>query len=584
MFCGRLVRALASIIAIVSLTVVGVSATVASPTAGPPTVTGSDIRFARPAQVLRYGTAEKAGLVPRYIDQIAVDITRFLRPSPTYPMFPGAVALAAHNGVIVAHDAVGYALRYINDAPTEMPPDQWIPMRRNTIFDMASVTKLFTSIAAVQLIEDGLIELDAPVVRYIPAFAANGKSDITILNLLTHTSGLPADPHPSLCTYATYDEMWAAVYAVAPLTPPNAAFLYADMNMMTLGKVIETVAGQSLDRVIARRITKPLGMTETMFNPPASLKPRIAAEEYQPWMGRGIVWGSVHDENAYCVGGVSGHAGIFSTANDLAVLAQAILNGGQYRGSRILSQDSVRELFTNYNQAFPTHAHGLGFELDQRRYMGALSSPVTAGHTGFTGTSIVIDPLAHSFVILLTNRVHPTRNWSAINPVRAAVGTDLAMALPVRPTRGKTAWFAGTADNTTTTLTIPLTITGGNARLSFDLWYDTAETDSGAVEMSSDGGATWHLVPLSLQVDNYSWQTDGSFTGFEGRQWLRASAQLDATTTNLRWRYTTGPSPHGRGVYVDAVLVDNPQGVIFDESRPRDAALFQPNGWTASQT
>lgn len=584
MFCGRLLRALASIVAVVSLAVVSEPAAVASPTLGPPTVTSSDIRFARPAQVLRYGTAEKAGLVPRYIDQIADDITRFLRPSPTYPMYPGAVALAVHDGVIVAHDAVGYALRYINDAPTEMPPDQWIPMRRNTIFDVASVTKLFTAIAAVQLIEDGLIALDAPVVRYIPAFAANGKSDITILNLLTHTSGLPADPDPSLCTYATHDEMWAAVYAVAPLTPPNVAFLYADMNMMTLGKVIETVAGQSLDRVIARRITEPLGMTETTFNPRASLKPRIAAEEYQPQTGRGIVWGSVHDENAYCVGGVSGHAGVFSTANDLAVLAQAILNGGQYRGSRILSQDSVRELFTNYNQAYPTHAHGLGFELDQRRYMGALSSPVTAGHTGFTGTSIVIDPLAHSFVILLTNRVHPSRNWGSINPARAAVGSDLAMALPVRPTRGRTAWFAGTADNTTTTLTIPLTVAAGGARLSFDLWYDTAGTDSGAVETSSDGGTTWQLVPLSLQVHNYSWQTDGSFTGFEGRQWLRASAQLDAATTNVRWRYTTGPSPHGRGVYVDAVRVDSPQGLLFDDSRPRDAALFQPNGWTASQT
>ncbi|WP_203909966.1 serine hydrolase domain-containing protein [Rhizocola hellebori] len=575
---------MAGVAAAVGLAVLAQSGAVAAPVSGPPTVTGADIKFARPPQTLRYGTAQQAGLVPRYIDQIAVDIARFLRPSPTYPMYPGAVALAAHDGVIVAHDVVGYALRYLNDAPTEIPPDQWIAMQRDTIFDVASMTKLFTAIAAVQLIQDGRIALDAPVVRYIPAFAANGKSDITILNLLTHTSGLPADPNPSLCTYATYDEMWAAVYAVAPLTPPNVAFLYADMNMMTLGKVIETVTGQTLDHVIAQHITGPLKMTETMFNPPARLKPRIAAEEYQPSTGRGIVWGSVHDENALCVGGVSGHAGIFSTANDLAVLAQALLNGGQYQGARILSQDSVRELFTNYNQAFPTHDHGLGFELDQRRYMGALSSPVTAGHTGFTGTSIVIDPLAHSFVILLTNRVHPSRNWGSINPARAAVGTDLAMALPVRPTQGRTAWFAGTADNTTTTLTIPLAVPAGGAQLSFDLWYDTAETDSGAVETSSDGGTTWHLVPLSLQVGKYSWQTDGTFTGFEGRQWLRATAQLGAGVTNLRWSYHTGPAPHGRGVYVDAVLVTGPQGVLFDESRPSDAALFQPNGWIESQT
>ena len=323
-------------------------------------------------------------------------------------------------------------------------------------------------------------------------------------------------------------------------------------------------------------------MSETMFNPPASLKPRIAAEEYQPWTGRGIVWGSVHDENAYCVGGVSGHAGVFSTADDLAVLAQTLLNGGQYEALGSFTQHSVRALFTDYNQAFPTHAHGLGFELDQRRYMGALSSPVTAGHTGFTGTSIVIDPLAHSFVILLTNRVHPSRSWGADNPPRAAVATDLAMAPPVRPTRGPTAWFAGAVDDTTATLTVPVAVPAGTAELSFDLWYDTAETDGGALQASSDGGATWQLVPLSLRVGSDRWQTDGTFTGFEGRQWLRASAHLNPLTTHVRWIYTTGSAAHGRGVYVDAVVVNGAQGTIFDDSRPADAAQFQPDEWMES--
>ena len=579
----RLLRALASAAAAVGLTVVAQSA---GPQAvgEPPTVTSADIRFADPDLTLRYPTARQVASDPGYIDQIEQDITRFLRPSPSYPVYPGAVALAAHDGVIVARDAVGYALRYLNDTPTDIPPDQWIPMRQNTIFDLASMTKLFTSIAAVQLIEDGRIALDAPVARYIPAFAANGKSDITMLNLLTHTSGLPPDPDPRLCAYPTHEQQWAAVYAVAPVTPPNEAFLYSDMNMMTLGKVIETVTGQTLDRVIARSITEPLHMSETMFNPPASLKPRIAAEEYQPWTGRGIVWGSVHDENAYCVGGVSGHAGVFSTAADLAVLAQTLLNGGQYEGARILSEHSVRELFTDYNQAFPTHAHGLGFELDQRRYMGALSSPVTAGHTGFAGTSLVIDPLAHSFVILLTNRVHPSRSWGADNPPRAAVATDLAMAPPVRPTRGRTAWFAGAVDDTTATLTVPVAVPASTAELSFDLWYDTAETDSGALQASSDGGATWQLVPLSLRVGSDRWQTDGTFTGFEGRQWLRASAHLNPLTTHIRWIYTTGSAAHGRGVYVDAVAVNGAQGAIFDDSRSADAAQFQPDGWMESRT
>jgi CubicO group peptidase (beta-lactamase class C family) len=591
MIFGRTLRAVATIVTVTSMTAVslstGAAASTGKPravTSVPPTVTSADIRFTPASQTLRYGTASQAGLVPRYINKIADDMASYLKPSPTYPEYPGAVALAAHDGVIVAHDAVGYALRYADDKPTELPRDQWIAMRKNTIFDIASMTKLFTAIAAVQLIQAGRIELNAPVVKYIPAFAANGKSNITILNLLTHTSGLPSDPDPSLCTYATHDEQWAAVYAVKPFAPPNTAFLYSDMNMMTLGKVIETVTKQSLDREIAQHITRPLGMTETMFNPPASLKPRIAAEEYQPSTGRGIVWGSVHDENAYCVGGVSGHAGIFSTAHDLAVLAQALLNGGRYGRTRILSEDSVRSLFTNYNQAFPGHAHGLGFELDQRRYMGALSSPVTAGHTGFTGTSIVIDPLAHSFIILLTNRVHPSRNWGNNNPSRAAVASDLALALPVHPSQGPTDWFAGTADNTTATLTIPVAVPAAGAKLTFNLWYDTAETDAVALEASSDKGATWHLVPLSLRVDGHSWQTDGSSSGFEGRQWLQASAGLAGKTTNVRWRYTTGPAPQGRGVYVDAVRVTGPQGVLFDDRRKPDAALFEPKGWTISRT
>ncbi|WP_433364270.1 serine hydrolase [Actinoplanes sp. CA-142083] len=540
----------------------------------PTTVTAADVHFT-PGQTLRYGTAAQAGLAPEYVDRIAGDIAAYTRPSPTYPEYAGAVALAAHNGVIVAHDVTGYALRYADDKPTELPPDQWIPMRRDTIFDIASMTKLFTSIAAVQLIQAGRIGLDSPVADYLPQFAANGKGAITVRNLLTHTSGLPADPVPSLCTYATDDERWAAVYAVAPIAPPDTTYLYSDINLMTLGRVVETVTGQSLDRVVARRITGPLGLTDTMFNPPASLRPRIAAEEYQPWTGRGIVWGTVHDENAYCLGGVSGHAGIFSTARDLAVLAQTMLDGGQYRHARILSERSTRLLFTNFNQAYAGHAHGLGFELDQRFYMDALSSPVTAGHTGYTGTSIVVDPLSHSFVILLTNRVHPSRNWGSNNPARRAVARDLALALPVRPVSGRTEWFSGAADATTSTLTVP----AAGTRLTFDLWYDTEQTDVGYLESSADGGATWQPVPFTLRAGAGRWATDGSFSGFEGRQWLSGSAELPAGTTGFRWRYTTDAAYQGRGVYVDGIRVVGPHGTVFDDRRPADAARVRLDGW-----
>jgi hypothetical protein len=352
---------------------------------------------------------------------------------------------------------------------------------------------------------------------------------------------------------------------------------------MTMGKVIEAVTGSTLDRVIAQGITGPLHMADSMFNPPASLRPRIAAEEYQPSTGRGIVWGTVHDENAYCVGGVSGHAGMFSTAHDLAVLAQALLNGGRYEHTRILSEDSVRLLFTNFNQAFPSDSHGLGFELDQRWYMDGLNSPVTAGHTGYTGTSIVLDPLSKSFVILLTNRVHPSRNWGSNNPSRRAVARDLALALPVKPSAGHTDWFSGTTDASTATLTLPVATPADGARLTFNLWYDSEDSDIGALEASSDGGASWHSVPLTLWVRDRQWSTDGTFSGFEGRQWLNAAAEVPAGSTNLRWRYTTDPLYGGRGVYVDKVRIAGSDGLIFDGERPADAALFQTVGWTVSQ-
>jgi len=442
-------------------------------------------------------------------------------------------------------------------------------MRRDTIFDIASMTKLFTSLAAVQLIEQGRLGLNTPVATYIPPFAANGKGAVTIRNLLTHTSGLPADPSPSLCDYATNDERWAAVYAVKPTAAPDTTYLYSDMNMMTLGKVIETVTGRPLDQVVRERITGPLGLRDTMFNPPATLRPRIAAEEYQPWTGRGIVWGTVHDENAYCVGGVSGHAGIFSTAHDLAILAQTLLDGGSYGHARILSPPSTRLLFTDYNQSFPGNAHGLGFELDQRFYMDALSSPVTAGHTGYTGTDIVIDPLSHSFVILLANRVHPSRNWGSDNPARRAVARDLALAIPVRPVSGPTDYFSGTADATSATLGVPVNVPAAGARLSFDLWYDTEESDVATLEASPDGGTTWRSL--------------ASFSGFEGRRWLCESAVVPGGTTDLRWRYTTDALYQGRGVYVDGIRLTGPRGVLFDDRRPADAARVRLSGWQVSR-
>jgi CubicO group peptidase (beta-lactamase class C family) len=524
-----------------------------------------------PALVLRDGTPQQAGMLPQYLDQAVAAARAGMAPQASgHPLYPGAVVLAARHGVIARTAAMGWALRYATSAPTELPADQWIPMRDDTIFDIASLSKLFTSIVAVQQVERGLIDLDAPVAHYIPAFAANGKAAVTVRQLLTHTSGLP----PDLPLFSMPDNptRFAAVYAVQPVSAPGTAYLYSDLNMIVLASIVEFVTGSTLDDVVRRGITEPLGLRDTGYNPPASARPRIAATEDQP--GRGMVWGGVHDENAFALGGVAGHAGVFSTVRDLAVLAQTVLNGGAYGRVRILSAASTALLLTNFNGAFPGNDHGLGFELYQQWYMGAMGTPYSAGHTGFTGTTLVIDPTTQSFLVFLTNRVHPSRDWGSINPPRRAVADAVARAVPVRPDRGPTAWFSGMGNARTATLTLP--VPAGAAAVRFSLWYDTEPRfDPVTLESSVDGGHTWTALPFSLGPS-------GVVSGFEGRQWLSASAALPAVGL-VRWRYSTDGAYQGRGVYVDAIRVLSPAGKqLFSDDRPADAASLGLSGFSAS--
>src|SRR6476661_380982 len=452
--------------------------------------------FAPPNTVLSDAPPASVGLDPAPIatavDQIPGNETT---PAGGHPMYAGAVGLMGHDGKVVERDASGYALKYA-DATTELPRDQWVPMRDDTVFDLASVSKLFTSLAVVQLIEEGKVSLDAPVATYLPEFAAGGKEAVTVRQLLTHTSGFTS----WLPLWSRYPDKASRIKAVMdqPLTnPPGSTYLYSDLNMISLGVLVERLRGESLDRVVAERITGPLGMRDTGYNP--TDRTRTAATEYQRVPARGMVWGEVHDENAWSLGGVAGHAGVFSTVDDLAVLSQALLNGGTYRGARILSRKSVEALTTNVNQAFPGDSHGLGFELDQRWYMDSLSGPRTAGHTGYTGTSVVIDFASRSFAILLTNRVHPSRSWGSNNLARREWAGGLAQAMRVRPKHGDTAWFSGARDGSTATLsTSPLPVGSGGARLGFDLFLDTEETDLLHLERSTNGGATWTALPFEV--------------------------------------------------------------------------------------
>jgi CubicO group peptidase (beta-lactamase class C family) len=537
-----------------------------------------DRGFAPPNTVLSDASPASLALDPDPIAESVAQVHAHEQaPAGGHPLFAGAVGIMGHEGRIVERDASGWALRYA-DATTELPRDQWEPMRTDTVFDLASVSKLFTSIAVVQLIEEGRVSLESPVAAYLPEFAANGKAGVTVRQLLTHTSGFTS----WLPLWSKWPDKATRIKAVMdqPLTnAPGSTYLYSDLNLITLGVMVEKLRGEPLDAVVHDRITAPLGMKDTGYNP--TDKARTAATEYQTAPPRGMVRGEVHDENAWSLGGVAGPAGVFSTVDDLGVLSQALRNGGAYRGERILSRKSVEALITNFNEAFPGDSHGLGFELDQRWYMDALSGPRTAGHTGYTGTSIVIDFTSRSFAILLTNRVHPSRNWGSINLARREWAHGLAAAMAIRPRHGDTAWFTGGDNATTTTLTTPaLPVGPRGARLGFDLFLDTEETDLLHLERSTDGGATWTALPFDV-VDRGTTETaDGVVSGSGTRRWVQVRADLPAGSQQLRWRHTTDGGYLGRGVAVDDVVVQGPGGVLLDGEKTPDA--FTADGWRLS--
>ncbi|SCL37603.1 CubicO group peptidase, beta-lactamase class C family [Micromonospora rhizosphaerae] len=563
--------------------------------AGPPTVTPADLRFTH--DTLRAGSAREVGLIPEYVDRMRTDAEAYLQPTadhPGYPTYAGAVVLAAKDGVIVQHAAVGTAVRYSAVEPppgrdgVELPADQQIPTRPDTMFDLASVSKLFTTIVTMQQVERGRIALDAPVSRYLPEFAAGGKQDVTVRMLLTHTSGLPAWA-PLWSAYASPAERFAAALAtpLAPGATPGTRYVYSDLGLIALGVLLERVTGRQLADLVREGVTDPLGMADTGYNPAPELRSRIAATEYEPYAGRGMVWGEVHDENAWSLGGVAGHAGAFSTAGDLAVLCQMLLNGGRYGGQRILREDTVRAMLVNYNaqleSAYPESDRGLGFELNKHWYMMGLSSPVAFGHTGFTGTSLVIDPLSHSFVILLSNRVHPDRAWGSNNVSRRAMARDFANAMPVHPRSGS-AWRADQRDSATVTLTAPLRHPAMGGRASFMFWYDTEPGyDRARVETSTDGGLTWSPARLALQSSDGSWTADGVVTGYGGRTWWRASVDLPDGTTHLRWSSSTDGSGQGRGVYVDQIVAADGDGMLFS-GEGADATRLVADGWSETRS
>jgi CubicO group peptidase (beta-lactamase class C family) len=575
-----------TLLSVALLTVLATVTTTASATvSAEPRGGGATGRFDRPQEgyapsrtVLRDGSPRSVGLDPEPIGAALDKIDGWTRPDPAtgHPLFSGAVSLLAHDGVVVKRATAGYALRYADAAGTELPDAEKVPMRTDTIFDMASVSKLFTSIVVMQLVEKGQVDVAAPVATYLPEFGVNGKESVTVAQLLTHTSGL-VSWLPLWSAYPDVPSRIKAVMDVAPHNPPGSTYEYSDLNLITLGVMVERLTGKTLDKVVAERITGPLHMVDTGYNPPASKLDRIAATEFEAAPPRGMVRGSVHDENSWSLGGVAGHAGVFSTAGDMAILAQTILNGGTYRGHRILREATVTSLLENHNQDFPGDDHGYGFELNQMWYMGGLSGPRTAGHTGFTGTDVIIDPASRSFAILLTNRVHPSRNWGSINIARETLCTGLAKALAVRPHRGRDAWYTGVTDASQATLTTDALRPDGPVRVNFDAFVDTESTDILVLEASTDG-TSWTPVPMDVTGSGAPDETVNSLSGSGHRSWWRVDVHIPhAAEITLRWRFTTDARYTGRGIFVDGISVtDGVHTLLNGEKEPHKV---QADGW-----
>jgi beta-N-acetylhexosaminidase len=367
---------------------------------------------------LRVGFPEEAGLSSARLDSVRALMQNAVQDS----VFPGAILLVARNGIIVMHEAFGQ-MGY-KEFNRVMPLD--------AIFDMASVTKcVATTTACMLLYERGLLDLDAPVQNYLPEFAGAGKERVTIRHLLTHSSGLMAYRRYFL-EDKTPGEIIKTILNEPLENPPGAKTVYSDLGIILLGKIIEKLSGQPLEVFCREQIFKPLKMNETGYNPPPQFLSRIVPTESDSWRGR-MVHGQVHDENAFALGGVSGHAGLFSTARDLATFLSMLLNGGAYEGGRLLKPETIA-LFTSPQHVVKGSSRALGWDTaDGKNSAGHLMSARAFGHTGFTGTSVWTDPEKNMFVILLSNRVHPTRSNQKLLPFRAALHDAVMKAVDLRP-------------------------------------------------------------------------------------------------------------------------------------------------------
>ena len=341
------------------------------------------------------------------------DVDAIVQGAVEQGKMPGAVVLIGHNGRIVYRKAFG--ARSIEPTREAMTVD--------TIFDLASLTKcIATTTAVMQLVESGKVKLNDPVSAYLPWFAENGKGQITVRELLTHYSGLAPDLDLTK-PWQGRDTALKMVMDSKPVNTPGARFVYSDINFETLGFLVEKVSGEPLNVYAEKRVFAPLGMRRTRFLPPAEWLPHIAPTEYDE-SGK-MLRGTVHDPTARRMGGVAGHAGLFSTADDLAKFAQQLLSG-----NAVLSRSAIEKMSTPQQPATASSLRGLGWDIDSpfASNRGELLPVGSFGHTGFTGTSLWIDPTTDTYIIVLTNAVHPIGEGSVIS-LRTRLATAVAHCL-----------------------------------------------------------------------------------------------------------------------------------------------------------
>jgi uncharacterized protein YbbC (DUF1343 family)/CubicO group peptidase (beta-lactamase class C family) len=358
-------------------------------------------------------------------------IERHVRDAIADKKLPGAVVLVG------VGDAVHYQKAIGNRAV--VPAAE--PMTLDTIFDLASLTKVVATTTSVMiLVEEGKIRLSDRVSGFVPGFERYGKGDITIRHLLTHVSGLRPDVDLGDPWTGSDTAIQLAIEEI-PAAPPGERFVYSDIGFFLLGHIVQKVSGQPLDQFAKARIFDPLGMTNTTFTPEASLRGRIApTEPCTPYgwpcdgPGMQMLRGTVHDPTARRMGGVAGHAGLFSTAADLSIFCRMLLNGGSYRGTRILSPLAVAKMTSPATVPGERNVRSLGWDMDSSfsSNRGELLPLGSFGHTGFTGTSLWMDPATGMYVVFLSNRSHPDAKGD-VTPLRARVATVAASAITSIP-------------------------------------------------------------------------------------------------------------------------------------------------------